>query len=113
MRIRPTRGETRLLQPGGSTLAVALALGRLPVHDSLCLVATDLTQQKMYEELFEARRLLAEADRRKDDFLAMLGHELRNPLAAISGALQLLRQRGRARASTPRPATSWAGRSPT
>jgi CheY-like chemotaxis protein len=32
---------------------------------------------------------LAEADRRKDEFLAMLAHELRNPLAAINSAVQL------------------------
>ena len=33
---------------------------------------------------------LAEADRRKDEFLAMLAHELRNPLAAVSSALAVL-----------------------
>jgi signal transduction histidine kinase/ActR/RegA family two-component response regulator len=33
---------------------------------------------------------LEDADRRKDEFLAMLGHELRNPLAAIQNALALL-----------------------
>ncbi|TME27185.1 MAG: response regulator [Chloroflexi bacterium] len=33
---------------------------------------------------------LAEMDRRKDEFLAMLGHELRNPLAPITTALQLM-----------------------
>src|SRR5262249_56605740 len=35
-----------------------------------------------------------EADRRKDEFLAMLGHELRNPLAPILTALQLMQLRG-------------------
>ena len=34
---------------------------------------------------------LNEADRRKDEFLAMLAHELRNPLAPISNAIQVLR----------------------
>lgn len=34
---------------------------------------------------------LREADERKDEFLAMLAHELRNPLAPISSALQILR----------------------
>ena len=34
---------------------------------------------------------LREADRRKDEFLAMLGHELRNPLAPIRNALEVLR----------------------
>ena len=41
---------------------------------------------------------LAVANRRKDEFLAMLGHELRNPLAPILNAAQLLRlQRGKSR----------------
>src|SRR4051794_26878484 len=42
---------------------------------------------------YEVRDLLdrqADADRRKDEFLAMLGHELRNPLAAIRNALWVL-----------------------
>jgi signal transduction histidine kinase len=42
----------------------------------------------------EARRDAEQASRAKDDFLAMLGHELRNPLAPIVTALQLLRLRG-------------------
>ena len=37
-----------------------------------------------------AETSLLEADRRKDQFLAMLGHELRNPLAALAGASQVL-----------------------
>jgi two-component system, sensor histidine kinase len=36
---------------------------------------------------------LAEGDRRKDEFLAMLAHELRNPLAAITSSLPMLEQR--------------------
>jgi hypothetical protein len=39
-------------------------------------------------------RCAQEADRRKDEFLAMLGHELRNPLAPISNAVQILRIKG-------------------
>ncbi len=38
---------------------------------------------------------LREAGRKKDEFLAMLGHELRNPLAPIRNAVQILRQAGR------------------
>ncbi len=37
----------------------------------------------------EAEEALREADRRKDDFLAMLAHELRNPLAPIAYGLEL------------------------
>jgi len=42
-------------------------------------------------ELRAAQMQLLEADRRKDEFLAMLGHELRNPLAPISTAAEMLR----------------------
>lgn len=46
---------------------------------------TDVTLQR------EAEQALQQANRRKDDFLAMLAHELRNPLAPISTAAQLLK----------------------
>lgn len=45
----------------------------------------DITERRRAEET------LRQADRRKDEFLAMLAHELRNPLAAIQNALSLLR----------------------
>ena len=38
--------------------------------------------------------MLREADRRKDEFLATLSHELRNPLAPIRNALELMRRAG-------------------
>ncbi|QBE66411.1 hybrid sensor histidine kinase/response regulator [Pseudoduganella lutea] len=50
-------------------------------------VATDITSRK------EAELALRNADRRKDEFLAMLAHELRNPLAPISAAASILRMR--------------------
>jgi signal transduction histidine kinase len=45
-------------------------------------------------ELAKARRSAESANRAKDEFLAMLGHELRNPLAPILTALQLMQLRG-------------------
>ena len=42
-------------------------------------------------QLREAERQLSEADRKKDEFLATLAHELRNPLAPIRNGLQLMR----------------------
>jgi signal transduction histidine kinase len=45
---------------------------------------------------------LQEADRRKDEFLAILAHELRNPLAPIRTAVQLLRRRELAEAQSMR-----------
>src|SRR5712691_1122799 len=52
----------------------------------------DITDRKRAEEAQRrALNSLAEADRRKDEFLAILSHELRNPLAPIRNALHLLR----------------------
>jgi two-component system CheB/CheR fusion protein len=51
----------------------------------------DVTQRKQAEhELERALQELREADRRKDEFLAMLAHELRNPLAPILNAVEVL-----------------------
>ncbi len=47
---------------------------------------TDIT------ELRGAQKALEEADRRKNDFLAMLAHELRNPMSTISAAVTLLQR---------------------
>jgi PAS domain S-box-containing protein len=46
-------------------------------------------RRRLERELHERAERLAENDRRKDEFLAMLAHELRNPLASISNAAQL------------------------
>ncbi len=81
--------EVRLRRSDGTTFPAALALSALPLR-KFCLLVTDLSQQEMYEELVESKAALADLDRRKDEFLAMLGHELRNPLAPITNALQLL-----------------------
>jgi PAS domain S-box-containing protein len=43
-----------------------------------------------FTDLKRAERELREADRRKDEFLAMLSHELRNPLAPILNAVEIL-----------------------
>lgn len=54
-------------------------------------VIHDITERKRLEaQLQDRARQLAEADRRKDEFLAMLAHELRNPLASIRNALQIM-----------------------
>ena len=55
-------------------------------------VIEDVTERVAYEtELRERVAALREADRRKDEFLATLAHELRNPLAPIQNGLQILR----------------------
>ena len=60
-----------------------------PIQDAMqdggiAIFFRDITDRKLAEEK------LKEADQRKDEFLAMLAHELRNPLAPISAAAQLL-----------------------
>jgi PAS domain S-box-containing protein len=60
------------------------------VPDAICGIATDITDRKRAEEA------LKDADRRKDEFLAMLAHELRNPLAPIRNAVQIMRLLGSA-----------------
>ena len=63
----------------------------LPLHNEAGAVIkwlgtdTDIHEKKLAEEA------LQEANHRKDEFLAMLAHELRNPLAPISAAAQVLR----------------------
>jgi signal transduction histidine kinase/ActR/RegA family two-component response regulator len=54
-------------------------------------VAVAIDRAELLAELEHRARQLAEADRRKDEFLATLGHELRNPLAPLRNALHLLR----------------------
>ncbi len=56
------------------------------------LVVRDITERKRLEdELRRRSEDLADRDRRKDEFLAMLAHELRNPLAPLRNGLQVLR----------------------
>ncbi len=57
-------------------------------------VARDLAHRAAVAvENAELYRELKEADRRKDEFLAMLAHELRNPLAPVRNGLQVLKMR--------------------
>lgn len=56
------------------------------------LVFRDITQRRKAERLVHAQKeALEEGDRRKNEFLAVLAHELRNPLAALRNASEVLR----------------------
>ena len=58
------------------------------------LEASNATLSRESAERREAEEALRVADRRKDEFLAMLAHELRNPLAPLRNALEILKRSG-------------------
>ncbi|MDP3911361.1 MAG: hybrid sensor histidine kinase/response regulator [Gemmatimonadales bacterium] len=101
-----------LLSPRGADSPIAVwamnTLGNVTVLEQPIRVMTLISalrsalkaRQRQYElrdqleALRRSRALLADADRRKDEFLATLSHELRNPLAPIRNALHVLRLAG-------------------
>ncbi len=57
--------------------------------------SADITDRKHAErKVRESEQALREADRKKDEFLAVLAHELRNPLAPLRNAVQIMRAPG-------------------
>lgn len=75
---------------GERDLPALTELGRL-ASSALDNARLNLERDALLAREQEARVRAEAANRAKDDFLAMLGHELRNPLAPISTAIQLLR----------------------
>jgi two-component system CheB/CheR fusion protein len=88
----PFELENRLHQPGGQ-YRWALGAGR-PRFDEDGSWRGYIGSVIDIHDRVQARESLREADRRKDEFLALLAHELRNPLAPISNALHLLNTPG-------------------
>jgi PAS domain S-box-containing protein len=79
----------------GRWLHVAVDPLRSPqgtLRGALGIVSDVTDRRRMEEELRRRAEELADADRRKDEFLAMLAHELRNPLAPILNCLGIIRQ---------------------
>lgn len=82
-----------------SGLSTAIDDGAAPIRDEdgqirgVVLVFHEVTNQRNLERsLREQSQRLLEENRRKDEYLAMLAHELRNPLAAIGNALAVLQK---------------------
>jgi signal transduction histidine kinase/ActR/RegA family two-component response regulator len=91
-----TRGGTR-----DEALSNLIPLGNVTLLERpvrlTTLVSAVRAALRARRRQYEVRDLLRrseEADRRKDEFLAMLGHEIRNPLAAIRNSLWVLEQTG-------------------
>ncbi len=86
-RLRHRSGEYRWVLT--RALPVRDASGRIARWMGTC---TDIQEHKRVQEMLErSQDALRAADRQKDQFLAMLAHELRNPLAPIATAAQLLK----------------------
>jgi len=86
-------GEIEMLRPDGVIPAYATISPIQSPHGTLlAVVVADLTEQRHYERLLAAERSLREEAARMDDFLAMLGHELRNPLVPIGNAVYLIQR---------------------
>ncbi len=92
-------GEEFVIFRGDGTRAT-MSLGAAPIRgvdgeiEGAVGMSWDMSEQKAVEEaLREATRALDEANRHKDQFLAMLAHELRNPLAAIANATHVMKVR--------------------
>jgi PAS domain S-box-containing protein len=91
--------EFLLERADGASIPVFLGASALQEGPlGLCLIVTDLTERRRYRELRKSQQALRSseealrnADRRKDEFLAVLAHELRNPLAPITSAAQILK----------------------
>jgi len=78
----------------GSSFPMELAVSEFHVGERRYFtgIVRDITERKRLErELRKRIEALDEADRQKDEFLAMLAHELRNPLAPMRNALHLLK----------------------
>jgi PAS domain S-box-containing protein len=112
MRVAPSAEvEAPYRTKEGRPLTLLITSARIDLGAETCLVnvATDVTERRATEdalrrseavarsraeELTHAESALRDADRRKDEFLALLSHELRNPLAPILTAAQLIQRRG-------------------
>jgi PAS domain S-box-containing protein len=84
------RGEVLLRARGGDTCPVDHSSA--PIRDQFGAVSGAVMVMRDATERHRVEAELRANDRRKDEFLAMLAHELRNPLAPICNSLELLRR---------------------
>ena len=89
--------DTVRVRKDGQPVHVSLTIS--PVRDETgrivgaSKIARDITDRKQAEErVYDLMARLKEADSKKDEFLAVLAHELRNPLAPLLNALEILKR---------------------
>lgn len=96
------------LRKDGTEFPVEIGLNPIEMEDGLFVlsVVTDISERKRAEDkLREQAHRLEEADRHKNFFLAMLGHELRNPLVPIQNAVEVLKIQNDG--GIPNPTLGW------
>ncbi|TKC99648.1 sensor histidine kinase [Polyangium fumosum] len=98
-----TKRDMEVCRPDGSRVWARVS-ERVRVDDGRTVVdglVEDISERRALEEGLRTRTLeLQQADQRKDEFLAMLAHELRNPLAPILNAATLVRYKTASLADT-------------
>jgi PAS domain S-box-containing protein len=103
---RPIRGEVPFLGTNGRRIYDYIFVPVLGGRGEVVAVAgstRDVTDRQQAEQAIrEQAERLQENDRRKDEFLAMLAHELRNPLSAIGNAMAFTARSG------PQEPIEWA-----
>ncbi|HEY3788870.1 MAG TPA: hybrid sensor histidine kinase/response regulator [Urbifossiella sp.] len=87
-------GASDYLEKSGLTSALLDRAIRFALVQHRAEALLEKKVQERTEELARANAALRDADRRKDEFLATLAHELRNPLAPIRNALEIIRLAG-------------------
>jgi PAS domain S-box-containing protein len=90
------QNPSELVKRDGQTLAIDDSAAPIRGGDGnltgVVLVFRDITERREAERLVRRQQeALEESDRRKDEFLTVLAHELRNPLGALRNAVEVLR----------------------
>lgn len=83
------RIEILVRVPGGTLAPVALSANRTESEHGAVLAVSAFDLSAQFELMRRERDQLERIGRRKDEFIAMLGHELRNPLAPLRHAAEL------------------------
>lgn len=84
-------GADDYIEKAGLTSALLDRAIRYALVQSRAAAELERKVRERTDELARANEALRDADRRKDEFLALLAHELRNPLTPIMNALEILR----------------------